>query len=210
MDSTDRLGPVRRRLQTMRDMLRARLAVSEKESVHELSAYDNHPADAASSTFSRSLDQGLARGLAAKLAEVDRAEAKIREGSYGVCDRCGRPINPQRLAVRPQSPLCRRCQETVDAETDGFQDGVPGLEGMGALFVWQEWGRMGTSDGPQDIPPALDYQMTYPDFRSLSENQADVEEIVDENGEVLWDQWRQARHRQARDTRLESDEDPED
>jgi len=40
-------------------------------------------------------------GLGAVLAEVVRAQAKLADGSYGVCDRCGRPIPVERLDARP-------------------------------------------------------------------------------------------------------------
>jgi DnaK suppressor protein len=40
-------------------------------------------------------------GLGAVLDEVRRAQAKLADGSYGVCDRCGRPIPVERLEARP-------------------------------------------------------------------------------------------------------------
>jgi DnaK suppressor protein len=40
-------------------------------------------------------------GLGAVLAEVVRAQAKLDDGSYGVCDRCGRAIPTERLEARP-------------------------------------------------------------------------------------------------------------
>ena len=40
------------------------------------------------------------------LAEIDRAEAKVLEGSYGVCDTCGAPIAPARLEARFWSTHC--------------------------------------------------------------------------------------------------------
>ena len=39
-------------------------------------------------------------------ARVARALAKLAEGSYGVCDGCGEPIAPARLAAAPESVLC--------------------------------------------------------------------------------------------------------
>jgi DnaK suppressor protein len=52
---------------------------------------------------------GQAEALATKLADVQRALAKLDDGSYGVCDRCGATIPPERLEARPSSVLCVRC-----------------------------------------------------------------------------------------------------
>jgi RNA polymerase-binding transcription factor len=49
---------------------------------------------------------GTARELDAMLRDVDRALQKIQEGTYGICDRCGRLIPEERLDARPWSVLC--------------------------------------------------------------------------------------------------------
>src|SRR5439155_24499871 len=51
-----------------------------------------------------------ARSIAAALADVDRALAKLDEGSYGICDRCGQPITPERLEAMPSATLCVTCR----------------------------------------------------------------------------------------------------
>lgn len=52
---------------------------------------------------------GAAHGLAAMLEDVDRALAKVDEGTYGTCDSCGRAIGSARLEARPWSVLCVDC-----------------------------------------------------------------------------------------------------
>jgi DnaK suppressor protein len=52
---------------------------------------------------------GAANSIATTLADVDRALAKIEEGTYGVCDRCGEEIPPERLEAIPWAALCVRC-----------------------------------------------------------------------------------------------------
>lgn len=52
---------------------------------------------------------GAAEGLAAMLADVERALVKVDEGSYGSCDSCGAAIPGERLDARPWSTLCVRC-----------------------------------------------------------------------------------------------------
>jgi DnaK suppressor protein len=50
-----------------------------------------------------------ADGLSAMLADVERALAKIDEGTDGTCDRCGATITAERLEARPWAVLCVRC-----------------------------------------------------------------------------------------------------
>ena len=52
---------------------------------------------------------GAANALAATLADVERALAKIEEGTYGTCDRCGGPIPAERLEAIPWAALCVGC-----------------------------------------------------------------------------------------------------
>jgi DnaK suppressor protein len=52
---------------------------------------------------------GAAKLIAAMLDDVQRALAKLDEGTYGVCDRCGEPISEERLEARPWSVFCVTC-----------------------------------------------------------------------------------------------------
>jgi len=52
---------------------------------------------------------GTARELDAMLRDVDRALRKLEDGTYGICDRCGRLIPEERLEARPWSVLCVDC-----------------------------------------------------------------------------------------------------
>jgi DnaK suppressor protein len=52
---------------------------------------------------------GTATALAAMLEDVDRALAKLDEGTYGRCDSCGNEIPEVRLQARPWSVLCVTC-----------------------------------------------------------------------------------------------------
>jgi DnaK suppressor protein len=60
---------------------------------------------------------GTARELSAMLEDVDRALRKIEEGTYGICDRCGRLIPEARLEARPWSNLCVDCASIVGRRT---------------------------------------------------------------------------------------------
>ena len=75
---------------------------------------DNHLADMATVTFDRELDEGLEEGAQQTLEQIDRALARLDEGTYGTCERCGKPIGEERLRARPWATLCIDDQRLAD------------------------------------------------------------------------------------------------
>jgi DnaK suppressor protein len=65
--------------------------------------------DGTSEAISRRNDIGVGNSLLVTEEKLMRALAKLDEGSYGCCDRCGGPIAPGRLQVAPESALCIDC-----------------------------------------------------------------------------------------------------
>ncbi len=45
------------------------------------------------------------------LAEIDEALAQLDMGIYGRCERCGKPIEPERLAVLSHTTVCSQCAQ---------------------------------------------------------------------------------------------------
>lgn len=70
------------------------------------SSADNHLADSASETFNRELDEGLGDNAEHIIGAIDAALLRLENGTYGVCQRCGRPIEPERLEAIPYATLC--------------------------------------------------------------------------------------------------------
>src|SRR3954463_3777557 len=48
------------------------------------------------------------------LADIDRARAKIADGTYGRCDECGEPIGEARLEALPWAGKCVSCRSGHD------------------------------------------------------------------------------------------------
>lgn len=90
------------------------LGVSLGDSISELSAYDNHPADIGSEVFERSKDFALREEAMITVAAIDDALEKIKNGTYGACDVCGKEIALDRLEVMPSTTLCRDCKEAEE------------------------------------------------------------------------------------------------
>jgi DnaK suppressor protein len=70
------------------------------------SGFDEEPADAGTATFEREKDLSLVNNLRDLKERIDKALAKIEDGTYGLCDRCGRPIEKARLKALPYANLC--------------------------------------------------------------------------------------------------------
>ena len=52
----------------------------------------------------------LERRLTGALGDVEHALGKLKQGTYGLCDNCGQPIEAARLEVLPQASLCLSCK----------------------------------------------------------------------------------------------------
>ena len=52
----------------------------------------------------------LEKQIKDQLAIVERALNKFEAGTYGLCDSCGKPINPERLEALPQASRCLDCK----------------------------------------------------------------------------------------------------
>jgi DnaK suppressor protein len=44
-----------------------------------------------------------------ELEAIEEALQRLENGSYGFCEVCGQPIEPRRLEIMPETPLCRGC-----------------------------------------------------------------------------------------------------
>ncbi len=65
--------------------------------------------DGTTEAVSRLTDVGVGESLEVSAERIDRAIAKLVEGTYGMCDRCKRPIAPARVTAAPESVLCIEC-----------------------------------------------------------------------------------------------------
>src|SRR5215212_9492769 len=65
--------------------------------------------DGTNEAISRRNDIGVGNSLLVTEEKLQRALAKLQEGSYGRCDSCGERIRPGRLEAVPESVLCISC-----------------------------------------------------------------------------------------------------
>jgi YteA family regulatory protein len=148
--------------------------------VKELSAYDNHPADLGSEAFEQEKDLGLANAFRVRQAAIEEALTRIEAGTYGVCQKCGRSIDEERLEALPYVATCITCQQ--ESEATNFRRvrpveeevlGVPFArtftddEEEQAAFdgedAWQAVAQFGTAESPQDLGGNVIYEEMYSD-----------------------------------------------
>jgi RNA polymerase-binding transcription factor DksA len=105
MDPAERLAEARATTTARLAALRADFAgiVAASESSN---ADDEHDPEGPTIAFERSQVDALVRQAEGRLAEVDAALERLRDGTYGVCVVCGRAIPAGRLEARPTTTVC--------------------------------------------------------------------------------------------------------
>ncbi len=57
------------------------------------------------------LDQALLRQLRERATHIQQTLSRAEDGDYGICQQCGEPIHPDRLAVLPTTTVCIKCAQ---------------------------------------------------------------------------------------------------
>jgi RNA polymerase-binding transcription factor len=113
------LARARQRLleeRTHRQSLAQRLRQEESNPVEstELSKIDQHPAELGTETFERELELTTLMIVDAELKDIDDALRKLEQGTYGICEACGKPIDPERLEAKPWARFCVADQARIE------------------------------------------------------------------------------------------------
>jgi RNA polymerase-binding protein DksA len=67
---------------------------------------DDESADAGTATFEREKDLSIEQNVRDLLDKIERALKRIDDGTYGVCERCGKSIEKARIKALPYVDLC--------------------------------------------------------------------------------------------------------
>jgi RNA polymerase-binding protein DksA len=119
--SPEELEQIRTELVAQRETFQRELTELEagtfNQSQSDLSgevSFDEESADAGTFTFERERDLSLSNNLRDLLDKVDSSMRRIKNGTYGSCERCGRPIDKARLKALPYSVLCIDCKKAEE------------------------------------------------------------------------------------------------
>jgi DnaK suppressor protein len=74
-----------------------------------VATYDENFADSGQVAAEQGENRALVNQLADTLADVERALAKLDEGTYGACESCGSDIGEARLEAMPATRYCITC-----------------------------------------------------------------------------------------------------
>lgn len=86
------------------------------ENEYRGSGYGNHMADDATETFEQAKEFSLQRNEASLLWQVEHALQKFDQGTYGICESCGVPIDRARLKALPYALYCLDCQAQLERQ----------------------------------------------------------------------------------------------
>ncbi|MDA8324019.1 MAG: TraR/DksA C4-type zinc finger protein [Actinomycetota bacterium] len=103
--AADRAATVTRLAALERDFA----AIVESVASGQAGGDDEHDPEGSTIAFERQHVAALIDQARSHLGAVDAALARLEDGSYGRCERCGQPIGAGRLAARPTATQCVRC-----------------------------------------------------------------------------------------------------
>lgn len=103
----------RKKLEDERDQTKAEL-----ERLREYMKAEPEPTDdeVDLDVYEREKNLALVRRLEQKLEEINRALQVAKKGTYGICERCGNPIDPARLEALPETTLCVKCKNELEKQ----------------------------------------------------------------------------------------------
>jgi|HubBroStandDraft_4_1064222.scaffolds.fasta_scaffold888227_2 DnaK suppressor protein len=78
-------------------------------------ADDEHDPEGSTLAFERARVSALLSQEQAYLAELERAEQRMADGTYGICEQCGAALPSERLAARPAARTCVQCRPLRDS-----------------------------------------------------------------------------------------------
>jgi DnaK suppressor protein len=109
------LDEVRGELRAERDRLQQELATLEGSIADVLrdsgDGAGDDQADSGAKAFEREQEMSLLATSRESTLQIDRALARIEDGTYGTCEACDQPIGKLRLQAFPRATLCVSCKQ---------------------------------------------------------------------------------------------------
>lgn len=160
---------------------------NERESVGELSNYDNHPADMATELYEREKDFALEEHDDEELQKIDNALKAIVNGTYGICTVSGKEIPYERLKAIPTALTLKEYspEQSIPNDRPVEEDLLEPAHGNTYRHrntkdirdyedSFQEVARFGTSETPSDLTG------DYADYDSLYNQEVEEEGFSEE------------------------------
>ena len=111
--TTQEIDELRSRLDAERQELAAQLTTIEDQAFAATQSdmsgdvgVDDESADAGTATFEREKELSIEQNVRDLIQKIDRALKRIEDGTYGICEVCGKPIEKARIKALPYVDLC--------------------------------------------------------------------------------------------------------
>lgn len=161
-----------------------------QDEIGELSTYDNHPADMGTELYDREKDRALNEHASEEMEKVQTALKRMEEGTYGVCEECGKDIPFERLEAIPYTTVCVEdaVQEVPDdrpvendllkmAKPNTFADRREGIY-EDPIDSFEAIAKSGTSESPSDFTGDHDNYEDLYDTNVEDESTEDIDVIA--------------------------------
>jgi DnaK suppressor protein len=99
--------------------IREESANTIKDATGDLSSYSYHMADLGTDAQEREKKFHLASKSGRLIYHIDEALRRIKDGTYGKCQSCGKDISVARLEAVPHARLCIQCKEEEEKSKAG-------------------------------------------------------------------------------------------
>ncbi len=117
----------------------------------EVSVFSEHMADAATDSYDRDWALAMASSTQSALYEIDEALNRIANGTYGVCELTGNPIEPERLLAIPWTRFSAAAQSEIEA---GGAASRPKLGELGTYVTPEDDAAAADEEGEETPPSA--------------------------------------------------------
>jgi DnaK suppressor protein len=107
----DKWGQVREKLQAEQEETVGEIGRLKAALKHEL---DADPEEGDPDLYEREKTLALLRNLEEKQYSLGHALAMIDDGTYGICEVCGKDIGAERLEALPYTTFCVTCKALVE------------------------------------------------------------------------------------------------
>lgn len=109
---------IRSKIESQRNAVVAKIRRLNKEDPFstEDRAIIVEPGTDAAQLFSHEQIVVIESQLKGDLKEIEHALRKMKKGTYGICERCKKAIDPARLEAKHQAVYCLKCEREIESK----------------------------------------------------------------------------------------------
>jgi DnaK suppressor protein len=105
---------LRARAKVLRNEIRSTLQKAGQEQFSSLAGQVHDAGEESVADLLMDVNQAEIARDVQELRDVERAQKRIKAGTYGLCAECGEPIARARLDAAPSASRCVRCQQSTE------------------------------------------------------------------------------------------------